>query len=158
MKIVRLFSLPIIFLIMLNVASAAEIGEYRVYPLEESSFIRSNINPLLINAWNTIFASITKDFILKNQEANECLFAIPDFTPSANLKACTFVNLLLDKISLAKENSKSSINPFTITSRAISNLSFNSEGISTLKTISDIEINQGNRTYKTFEGVADEAL
>ena len=130
-------------------------GEYRVYPLEDRSLMRSNINPLLINAWNTILASITKDFILENQEASECLLAIPDFTSSANLNACAFVNLLLERMSLARENSKSSINSFTTVSRAISNLSFNSEGISTLKITSDIGINERNETYKLFE-VADE--
>ncbi|MBI2507770.1 hypothetical protein HYV89_02345, partial [Candidatus Woesearchaeota archaeon] len=123
----------------LPISSDKNSGEYNLYPLEDRSLIRSSINPLLINAWNTMLASITKDFISNNQEASECLFAIPDFTSSANLNACAFVNLLLDKISLAKENSKSSINSFTTVSRAISNLSFNSEGISTLKTTSDIK-------------------
>src|SRR3989344_1385062 len=116
------------------ISSNTNSGEYRFTPSLTNCFINLNINPLLTNAWNIMFASTTS--IILNQRP--CFLATPNFTSLANLKACPFVSLLFDTILSAKENSTSSTNSFTTLFKASLNSSFNSGEISTLTTTSDI--------------------
>ena len=129
-------------------------GEYSLIPALDNFFIKRNMNPLLIIAWNNMFAS-TINIILEAQEM-PCLLATADFSSSANLNACSFVNLLLDTILSANENSTSSMNSFTTLFKAASKSSFNSGEISTLNfssaiLTSPIEYNE-NEYLKLSQG------
>jgi 6-phosphogluconolactonase (cycloisomerase 2 family) len=117
------------------ISSSMYAGEYNLNPFLDNSLIKSNVQPFFINAANNMLASTT-NFIY----VNPCLLAMPFFTSSANVSACFFDSLLLERTSRATENSTSSMNSLIILSNATSNLLSSLGGTSTVNLNSVIPI------------------
>lgn len=127
----------ITFSLSFSNSSKTKAGEISL----QSWFNNSSITYLLTESnlknENNILASIINNF------GNDifqrlCLLATLCFNSFPSLSACFSVNLLLDRTSLAIENSRLLTNFLTTLSKADSNLSFSLAGILTLTTTSAI--------------------
>ena len=140
---------------LLFISSYTNCGEYRVMPISGNKKTNLKLSNCLINEANMIFASITKELNIYN---TPCLLATANFTSLASSLAWRSVNLLLDKILLANENSRSETNLFTTFFKASLNSTSNLSGTSTLTITSAIFISPPNENMLELVGGVDSTL
>ena len=110
------------------------------YNFSESSKIKFIISPCEISILNNTLASNTTSIYINLTDLS--LLCMDNLILFDNSSASFFVNSDLETISFAMDNSKDLTNCFTILANAISNSVFNSTGISTLITTSDILVKE----------------
>ncbi len=114
-------------------------------------FNKSLVNCLLIESFlkneNNMLASTINSFWSNISTYNPCLFATRSLRFDANFSTCSSVNVDFDIISSNMENLTSLVSCLTNLASAIFNLGSNSEGTSSLTTISSIFLS-GRTPYK----------